>query len=617
MSPARALGVLSILLLASGCPRKQEAPPAALQDAGPAQRAEIEPDDRPEQSMALGESADVTASLSSTPARADEDWYLLFGDHPRAADVKVTGIPGTVVLLEAYDETRTRLAAVSAEAEGQPARFPNLTVQGKLLLRVSAARKGGGGAYTLSVRYGEPSPGMEVEPNDRHADATELQPQGDVWTIQGLYGSPGDEDHFRIVLDTSADAGTGPDAGGASTAAAVLDAGPPVATPPPGAPEPIREEGFPSQPPPLGGARAEADAGVVVQEPPRVALRIELTGVQGVRPEVQILSEAEAPLFTARGTENQPLSQRNVAVRAMDQVIDVVVKSAWTGTGKDARRGFDPEHPYTLTLSREAAGANAEYEPNDDLAHATPLPLDGYREGFLTPKTDVDVYVVRPSQPSLIRFELSGVEKLDLQLSVVEPGAKPGTEKVLQRSNEGAVKEPERLNSVACDKECFVKVEGALRKVDGKWVREFENPDQPYRLSARAIPDDGSEEREPNDGADQGTALTLGKPIRGTIYPRKDVDYFRLDLSDRPVKTALRATLTGILKVDVALFLYQRNDDGSLSLVQTSDRGKGDAPEIIRYAADPGVYLFKVQDSKNRESNFQDSYQLTVEEDAQ
>ncbi len=59
--------------------------------------------------------------------------------------------------------------------------------------------------------------------------------------------------------------------------------------------------------------------------------------------------------------------------------------------------------------------------------------------------------MVRPPQPSLVRFELTGVDKLDLQLSVVEPGAKPGTERVLQRSNDGAVKEPERLNSVACD----------------------------------------------------------------------------------------------------------------------------------------------------------------------
>jgi hypothetical protein len=44
--------------------------------------------------MALGESTDVTASLSGTPARPDEDWYLLFGDRPRAVDVSVSGIPG-------------------------------------------------------------------------------------------------------------------------------------------------------------------------------------------------------------------------------------------------------------------------------------------------------------------------------------------------------------------------------------------------------------------------------------------------------------------------------------------------------------------------------------------
>ncbi len=100
---------------------------------------------------------------------------------------------------------------------------------------------------------------------------------------------------------------------------------------------------------------------------------------------------------------------------------------------------------------------------------------------------------------------------------------------MLQQSNDGAVKEPERLNSVACGKECFVKVEGALRKVDGKWVREFENPDQPYRLTVRTIPDDGSEEREPNDTADQATPLALGRPIRGTIYPKRDADFFRLD----------------------------------------------------------------------------------------
>jgi hypothetical protein len=64
----------------------------------------------------------------------------------------------------------------------------------------------------------------------------------------------------------------------------------------------------------------------------------------------------------------------------------------------------------------------------------------------------------------------------------------------------------------------------------------------------------------------------------------------------------------------MALFLYRQEADGSLTLVQTSDRAKGPEPEIIRYGAEPGTYFFKVQDSKNRESKFQDSYQLTVEE---
>ena len=98
----------------------------------------------------------------------------------------------------------------------------------------------------------------------------------------------------------------------------------------------------------------------------------------------------------------------------------------------------------------------------------------------------------------------------------------------------------------------------------------------------------------------------------GTILPKKDVDFFKLDLSDRPVRTALRADLLGILKVDTALFLYQL-EDGKRSLVQTANRAKGDATETISYSAEPGVYLFEVRDSKNREANFQDSYQLTVD----
>jgi hypothetical protein len=77
----------------------------------------------------------------------------------------------------------------------------------------------------------------------------------------------------------------------------------------------------------------------------------------------------------------------------------------------------------------------------------------------------------------------------------------------------------------------------------------------------------------------------------------------------------MKVTLLGILKVDVGLYLHRLGEDGKLSLVQTSDRAKGDQPEGIRFSAEPGVYVFEVRDAKNREANFQDAYQLTVEEE--
>ncbi len=355
---------------------------------------------------------------------------------------------------------------------------------------------------------------------------------------------------------------------------------------------------------------------VVPPEPPSVALKIDLSAAEGVRPELSVLSAAEAPLFTLRGKEGEALSLRNIGVRATDRVVYVVVKGGWTGTGKEARRTFSATAPYTLTVSQEAAGANAELEPNDELYKATALTSGGYKEGFLSPKGELDHFVLRTAEPVLAKVELSGVERLDLVLSMIEPPQGDGEkETVLLRVNDGEVKEPERLNNVACNGSCWFRVEGASRKVDGKWVKDFENAEQPYRLSITTVPDNGSEEREPNNTAERAHELTPGKAVRGTVFPAKDTDLYRLDLSDRPVRTSLKATLLGILKVDVGLYLHRVQPDGKLSLVQTADRAKGDQPEGISFSAEPGIYVFEVRDAKNREANFQDAYQLTVEEE--
>src|SRR6476659_7742477 len=116
-----------------GCPGRN-APDAGTPDAGPRSLTEKEPNDRPEQALALTDSSAVSASLSAHPSKADEDWYLLEVASPSVADITVSGIPGGDVAVEVYDTDRNRLVAVNSEGQGKPERLPNLGVKGKLLV---------------------------------------------------------------------------------------------------------------------------------------------------------------------------------------------------------------------------------------------------------------------------------------------------------------------------------------------------------------------------------------------------------------------------------------------------------------------------------------------------
>lgn len=561
------------------CGGAAETPDAGPIDAGPKVLAEREPNDGPANALTIDRSSIVEANLGADPTKADEDWYQLKASLPKTVDVQVTCPPGADIVIEVVDETRTVLTQINSAGVGATERHPNLDVSGHTFIRVTGLKKGTGGAYTLTATFHEREPGFELEPNDRKVDAT-LTPMGQA--VSGYVAHGSDQDWFRFEL----------------TQAEAFDAGADEVGP---APVVEQDPGADLQTP---------DAGTAALAPEKkLALRIDVSAIEGVALEVQLLTEAEAVLFTAKSAEGAGLSLRNIGVRANDRVLYVVIKP----TGK---KGFNVGTYYTLTVAPEESNGTTELEPNDEAAKATELPANSSRDGFISPRGDVDYYRLVTEGPSVARLQLSGVEKLDLVLSVVKvTDGKP--EEIVLRANEGGVKEPEQLNDVFCDGSCIIRVDTAAKKVDGKWVRDDENGDQAYKLSAAVSPDDGSEEHEPNNSSPQATKITLGKPIRGTVYPKKDVDYFAIDLQQQPVKTALTATLLGVLKVDVGLYLHRVGEDGKLTLVQTSDGAKGDKAETIRYSAEPGLYVFEVRDAKNREANFQDSYQLLVEETAE
>lgn len=579
---------------------------------GPKEVKEVEPNDTPGAAMSIREPVRVTAELKADGPKPDEDFFRL---EPQGAGkfarFEVSGIPGADVALEVLDRDGNHVAVYNSEGEGKGEKIPSLSLSAPWLVKVHAAKKGSGGAYTATVTFSDAIADFEVEPNNRAVDATVL-PLGKP--IKGLLADRADEDWY--VLEVPAPGATA----GAPAPAAATRPPEPRASATPAAPASSPPDAAGTEPGVAAPASVDAagDAGTSVL--PTAVVRLEVAGVPDVRLEVEVANQAQAVFYAARSREvGEGIQVRNLALRPGETRYFVTVKSAWMGAGKDAKRGYNASAPYTLTVTPEEAGTNAELEPNDEAAKATPIFGEGTKIGYFAPKGDVDYYAVKCERPSLLKIELSGVDRVDSILSLVKPSTESGDkDEILLRANDGGVKEGEILVDIECGPthDAVIRVEAAPRQLEGKWVRDQENPDEPYKLTVAARPDTGTSEREPNNSPTTATPIELGKPVRGHIHPKKDVDYFQIDLSKSPVKVPLKATVTGILKVDVALALHRlEGDPAKPTLVQRSDKGKGEQPEIIRFTVEPGIYLVEVRDTRNLQSNFMDAYQLTVEVD--
>jgi hypothetical protein len=635
------VAVCLLALLIAGCSKSE--PPPASEAPGPAPAApreivETEPNDTPATATPVAGEARITAQLGSEPGKNDEDLFRLAASPSKVATFEVSGIPGVDVRLDLLDIDGNPIASFNSEPACAGEKLVGLNLDTEWIVRVAPVKRGSGGAYTASVSLADAPEGHEVEPNDRAVDATPLPL--DV-AIEGRLADKADEDWYRIEVPlpvppaeaTAADepAGLKPAAGREPAAELTWARFPAVAATEPAAGEPGAQwahRAEPADPVPRGEAPsagviekpAEPDEiiGPIEPEPPPVAVvKLEISGVPDVRLQVEVANEAQAVFYTARSREiGEGIQVRNLALRPGETTYFVTVKSAWVGLGKEARRGHNQVDTYALSISPEEAGANAELEPNDEPARATPFVGDGTRQGFLAPKGDVDYFRVSASEPSLLKIELSGLDRVDSTLSLVSVD-EAGKEQLLLRADDGGVREGELLVNVAAgpDSDVLVKVDTASRRIQGKWVKDQENAIQPYRLTVSSRPDDGTWEREPNGDGSAATPIEVGRPMRGHVHPKKDVDLYRLDLTRALVKVPLRINLTGILKVDLALKLYRLDAEGKPTLVQSSEKGKGDQPESIRYAAEPGVYLIEVKDTPNRQSNFIDAYQLLVEQE--
>jgi hypothetical protein len=408
----------------------------------------------------------------------------------------------------------------------------------------------GPAAYTLTVLGGPPQPGQELEPNDRAVDANELQPGK---PMQGTWLTGDDEDWYKLRL------------------------------------------------PALG---------------PGAFLRIEVSAVEGIRPELEVRALSDASLLATLPPFVRDLSPH------LGETTDAGVADAGLDAGPPAQAGYylvlkahgkrgAPLTPYTLTASIEQGPPDLEQEPNDDPQHATLI--ESTATGYLAPAGDADWFRVRSDKPAILRAEVSGLERADIELAVYGPPAAPGEKPpLLARANEGGPKEGEVLPAVGVPAgESFVLVQAALRNLDGKWIRDGEDRQKPYKLQISLSPDDGSVEREPNNDVETAQTLTLPASVKGWIWPRKDVDLYKFHIPAGHPPVSIR--VSAVRGVDLVLRLLELRGKKA-EVIGSSDAFKGEGEEqLVSVPLKEGDYAAEVASPRNKDASATQSYTLTIQ----
>jgi hypothetical protein len=460
--------------------------------------------------------------------------------------VEVAGATGTDVAIEVQDADHNRVLRTSAP-DGEAAIVPNVTCAGGCYFRVTPGKKDAATDYTLTLTLGTPGVRSEKEPNNRYVDA---QPLALGAPVDG-YLAPSDDEDWYLLTPTGL------------------------------APDQVIAVNFASPP--------------------------------DVKAELVVARQSDqAPLATYKAADvGQDLKLRDLAPPlAPETGYYLIVRSGWVAApGTKGRKLANAKVAYTLEAKAVAGAPNLEQEPNDDVTHATPIDLGTpVKSGFLAPKGDVDWFTFKVDQPSIIRADVTGLDRVNLVLSAIDP-AKKNDEKdnELGRSDSGDVKEPESLVGIAVPAgENFLRVEGAWKKIDEKFVKDYENVYDTYNLTVTATPDDGTTEREPNDRPERATPVEIGKSYTGYIQPAKDVDLWRLEVKEN---ANVAITLSAVAKLDLMLTVKDAGRDNAM--VGTVDKTKVEAEERLVVPFEPGTYLIEVRE-KGKESNAQKPYTLTL-----
>ncbi len=174
-----------------------------------AELVEREPNNTPGYANLLPMGAPLRGTIGKLNAdgHGDVDYFRVpAGKGVRAVDARLEGIPSVDLVLEIYDAAGRRVAKSDEHGPGWGEWLQPTTIgPGEAYLAVREVWIQGtkpieevADPYTLTVRWGPPQGGWEIEPNDWPAAATPLRAPG---RLRGYLGRADDQDWFAITVD--------------------------------------------------------------------------------------------------------------------------------------------------------------------------------------------------------------------------------------------------------------------------------------------------------------------------------------------------------------------------------------------------------------------------------
>ncbi|MBN1352207.1 hypothetical protein JXJ21_22610 [candidate division KSB1 bacterium] len=324
-------------------------------------------------------------------------------------------------------------------------------------------------------------------------------------------------------------------------------------------------------------------------------LRAELDGVAELNLKMELMdSEQERLVEVDRQKEGEGEILTNYTLTQGDYFIRI--RELWLA---NKERKFNDTLAYRMQVTFKPVKPNEETEPNDKGVLATALKPDVPMKGYLSPYDDFDWYKLELPRVTnqYLQITLSPLENVDTRLRIFDP-----IEALILEQNQGKTGEGEKIANLGIipDYEFYYVVVQPR-----KWQT---NETSQYELTVSFVQTHAKMEIEPNDRMVRATEIAVTDTVLGFLDSPEDEDWYALRGAGDEL-TVLRGEIVGVDKVDLAITVFDQNEN---QILYVNDTGELETEYICNLGLEIDVIYYIKISNLAESSNSTDAYEIKL-----